>query len=86
MNAARERLNLLIEGEATAETRDKLELVQAKALIEKAERHMDGANADDREDLVNGIEVVKDALQSSDADALKQATDELSELIFYLES
>ncbi len=86
MNAARERLNLLIDGEAIAETRDKLELVQAKALIEKAERLMDGANADDREDLVDGVEAVKDALKSSDADALKQATDELSELIFYLES
>ena len=86
MNAARERLSLLIDGEATAEPRDKRELVQAKALIEKAERLMDGANADDREDLVDGVEAVQDALKSSDADALKQAADELSELIFYLES
>ena len=86
MNAARERLNLLIDGEVTAETRDKRELVQAKALIEKAERLMDGANADDREDLVDGVEAVQDALKSSDADALKQAADDLSELIFYLES
>ena len=46
---------------------------------------MEGANPEDREDLVDNIESVQDALASEDIAALAQATDELSDLVFYLE-
>ncbi|HSH49222.1 MAG TPA: Hsp70 family protein [Halomonas sp.] len=86
LSDARQRLSSLIEGEATSVPSQQREATQAQALIEKAERLMEGANPDDREDLVDNIEGVRDALASDDAAALEQAMDELSDLVFYLES
>jgi hypothetical protein len=62
------------------------ELTQAKALIEKAERLMEDAGEDDREDLVDLIEGLKDAMDAQDAEALRGASERLTDLIFYLES
>ncbi|TDO02523.1 MULTISPECIES: Hsp70 family protein [Halomonas] len=85
LSDARQRLSSLIEGEAQPVQSAQREAVQAQALIEKAERLMEGANPEDREDLVDNIESVQDALASEDIAALAQATDELSDLVFYLE-
>lgn len=60
--------------------------VQARALVEKAERLLDTSSADDREDLVDLIETVHDALASNDTAALAEAVAELSDVVFYLES
>jgi len=86
MAAARERIGALLEGEAGPAAVDKRETVQAQALVEKAERLMDGANNEDREDLVDLVEAVRDALGGNDESALERATGELSDLIYYLES
>ncbi len=86
MSAARERLGALIEGEAEAIGNEQREAVQAKALIEKAERLMDQAGSEDKEDLVDHIEAVRDAVDSGDESALRQAVEQLTDLIFYLES
>jgi len=85
LSDARQRLSSLIEGEAQPVQSAQREAVQAQALIEKAERLMEGANPEDREDLVDNIESVQDALASGDIAALARATDELSDLVFYLE-
>jgi len=60
--------------------------VEAVALIEKAERHLQNAGADDREDLVDGIEAVRDALDSGDDEALADAMGTLADILYYLES
>jgi len=87
MTAARNRLNALLEGEdQVGEARGKRESVQAQALIEKAERLLDSAGPDDREDLVDRIEGVRDALEADDPQVLSAASAELSDLIYYLES
>lgn len=86
LSAARQRLSSLIEGESEPGQSAQREAVQAQALIEKAERLMEGANPEDREDLVDNIESVQDALAGGDVAALVRATDELSDLVFYLES
>jgi len=92
MAAARARIGTLIEGELGAGATDeggdtqRRESVQAKALIEKAERLMESAIPEDREDLVNLVETLRDALDAQDETAVHRATDELSDLIFYLES
>jgi len=54
--------------------------VQTKALIEKAERMLDQASAEDSEDIINLIEAIKDKTD------LKQSMDELSDILYYLES
>jgi len=47
---------------------------------------MESANAEDKEDLVNLVESVRDTLAGDDAEATEQAVAELSDLIYYLES
>ncbi len=97
LDAARERLSVLIDGEAQrtaadatagtdAETSERREVVQARALVEKAERLMVDANPEDKEDLVNLVETVQDALSAADMAGLERAVAELSDLVYYLES
>jgi len=59
--------------------------VEARALVEKAERLLEKAGAEDAEDLVNAIESVKDA-SSGDNGSLQAAMDGLADLLYYLES
>ena len=84
IDAARARLADLTADEAPIPGREQREITQAQALIEKAERLMDTANAEDREDLVDASEAVKDAIARGAA--LADAVSKLSDLIYYLES
>ena len=86
LDAARERLSALIEGEEKEETSEQRDSAQARNLIEKAERLMEAANAEDRDDLVDLIERVQDALAQGDAEQLERGVAELSDLVYYLES
>jgi len=96
LDAARERLSFLIDGESErvfdstsptdTETSERREVVQARALVEKAERLMGSATAEDKEDLVDLVESVQDALAENDIPALERAVAELSDLVYYLES
>ncbi|NEX22420.1 Hsp70 family protein [Thiorhodococcus mannitoliphagus] len=86
LDAARERLSTLIEGEARDVTAEHRGSVQAKALIEKAERLMDTASAEDKEDLVDMTESLRDALEAGDTGAIEEAKSALSDLIYYLET
>jgi molecular chaperone DnaK (HSP70) len=90
LDAARERIAALIDVEpqpaASGESSERREATQARALVEKAERLLEGANADDREDLVDRIESVRDALSNGDPGPLERAVAELTDLIYYLES
>ncbi|MGD8588274.1 MAG: Hsp70 family protein [Chromatiales bacterium] len=88
MEQAKARISELFEGEALVEDElvQKRELTQARALIEKAERLMEGAGDDDREDLVDLVEGLTDAMQANDAQAMQTAMEQLTDLIFYLET
>jgi molecular chaperone DnaK (HSP70) len=60
--------------------------VQARALVEKAERMLEEATPEDREDMVNLIEAIRDGLRSHDLDALERPMAELSDILYYMES
>lgn len=60
--------------------------VQAQTLIEKAKRLLDDANSDDRDDLIDISETLQDALNGHNSAALAQASEQMSELIYFLES
>ncbi|MDP3479191.1 MAG: Hsp70 family protein [Desulfoprunum sp.] len=60
--------------------------VQANAVIDKARGLFDAASEDDREDMIDLIEAINAALSAGDEDELQGQLDELSEIIFYLES
>ena len=59
-------------------------VVEGQALLEKAERLLDKAGAQDAEDLVDAIEAIKDALPGDEA-ALKAAMGTLADLLYYLD-
>jgi len=86
MVAARERLAALTGDEAAAAAPERPELAQAKAMIEKGRELMETANAEDKEDLVNLVEAVEDALAQGDTAAIERSVVELADLVYYLES
>ncbi|HHH39002.1 MAG TPA: heat-shock protein Hsp70 [Sedimenticola sp.] len=87
MEQARARIGHLFEGETVdAEPQQHRAFTQARALIEKAERLMEEAGEDDREDLVDLVESLNDAMNADDLPALRSASEQLTDLIFYLES
>ncbi|MEA3303439.1 MAG: Hsp70 family protein [Pseudomonadota bacterium] len=89
MKAARMHIGEMFDGEILEEeeTQDQQsEVTQARALIEKARNMLDDATADDREDLVDLVESLDRAIEDDDKAALLDASEELTDLIFYLES
>ena len=94
LQTARDRVNALFADEehvlakpaAKVPASDHQLIVQARALVEKAERLLDRAAEDDREEMINLIETIKDAISSSHLDALSEPMTALSEILFYLES
>ena len=76
------------EPAATA-TGHRRSVVEANALVEKAERLLKTAGADDREDLIDGIEAVRDVLTSATADddaALQRCMAALADVLYYLDN
>jgi molecular chaperone DnaK (HSP70) len=61
-------------------------IVQARALVEKAERMLEKASAEDKEDMVNLIETINDVTAKKDFNALSEAVEQLSDILYYLES
>jgi molecular chaperone DnaK len=59
--------------------------VEARALVEKAERLLEKSSTEDAEDLVDAIEAVRDALNGDDA-SLRAAMASLADLLYYLEA
>ncbi len=61
-------------------------IVQAKALVEKAERMLEHAATEDKDDLVNLIETINEAMAHQDFVELKTAIEQLSDILYYLDS
>ena len=60
--------------------------VQARALMDKARSLFAAAGEDDREDMIDLIEAIDRAMAAGDNQLIQEHMDELSEIIFYLES
>ncbi len=94
MIEARERIGTLMEDvpvvaanqEDTAGSNDRQATVQARALIEKAERMLERAEEEDRDEMIDLIEEINDALANGDDSALKTATSQLADVLYYLET
>lgn len=92
LNEARERIGHLFEQkepdaapELDPAKSQQRHITEATALIEKAQRLMAGATPDDREDLVDNIERVRDAIDLGEGQKLRDAANVLSDLIYYLD-
>ena len=62
------------------------EVVQARALVEKAERMLEKASEEDRDEIINLIENIMDALNNNERESLREPCEQLSEILFYLDT
>ena len=62
------------------------EVVQARALVEKAERMLEKASEEDRDEMINLIENIMDALNNNERESLREPCEQLSEILFYLDT
>jgi len=87
---AKERIGQLFgesaEEGANQEIDSRQQVAQAQTLIEKAGRLLESASTDDREEIVNLMETIKDAIAKQDFPALNTPMGQLSEILYYLES
>jgi len=65
---------------------DTREREAARARLERAEQLLENASPEDREDLVDAMETVRDALAADDPAALGPGVSTLGDLVFYLDT
>lgn len=62
------------------------DFIEARALIEKGQKMLDDAAPEDREEIVDLIETINDAIEAEQKEGLTATMTELSEILYYLES
>ena len=55
-------------------------------LLEKAEKLLEKASDEDKEDMIDLIEQIKDGLAGKDFAAVEAATDRLADILYYLDA
>lgn len=92
LEQAKSTLRQLMEGnedkndaEVTGKGQESRERVKARALLDKARSLLPSLEGDDRGDAVDLIEALERALHADNGGKLRQASDELSDLLYYLE-
>ncbi|MGR9106991.1 MAG: Hsp70 family protein [Gammaproteobacteria bacterium] len=68
------------------ETADDEELTAAKKLVEKAQGLLANASPDDKDEIIDLIEKINDAIKIGSIEALQAPMEELSEIVYYLDS
>ncbi|MBF0285028.1 MAG: Hsp70 family protein [Magnetococcales bacterium] len=89
MDLSRRRLDELFGAaggneEEASQTRQRR--VQALALVEKAERLLESAAPEDREEMIDLMEAIRDGLDAENGSAVEESCQALSEILFYLET
>ena len=59
---------------------------EVQSVLKKAENLLDVAEPEDKEELIELSEIIRDALREKDSEKLAEAVSELNEIIFYMES
>jgi molecular chaperone DnaK (HSP70) len=89
LQEARERIGLLF-GETGAETAPEggagAAEAEIAALLDKARGRLDVVGDEDRKEMIDLIEAIRDAQAANDAPAVDQARRQLADLLFYLET
>ncbi len=92
MTEARDRVDSLFDDDKTTtkasntSTPKNVKFEQAQALIEKANQLMEQATNDDKEDIIDQIEQIHAAIENNDEDAISQPMENLTDILYYLES
>jgi molecular chaperone DnaK (HSP70) len=71
--------------EETASRDHRVQISEARALLERSRRLLDKMNAEDREEAIALHEQIEGALNAQDWERLRETTTELADLLFYVE-
>ncbi|NOQ34968.1 MAG: Hsp70 family protein [Methylococcaceae bacterium] len=89
LEQAKQRINALFNDDEKevfdAEDEEHHEIIKATALLEKAKRQMEEASDEDKEDMVDLIEQINDAIKAEDFETLSTTTEELADILYYLD-
>jgi molecular chaperone DnaK (HSP70) len=88
LDQARERIGSLFEGREPGDAAvvDSATDSALAALLAKASAKLDDAGDEDRSEIIDLIETIRDARNSNDTAALEDARQQLQDLLFYLET
>ena len=85
MDEARERIGALFDQPAPA-TGAAASDSELEALLDRASRKLDDVGEEDRSEIVDLLEMIRDARAADDPAALSEARSQLRDLLFYLET
>jgi molecular chaperone DnaK (HSP70) len=85
---AKEKIKSVYEAEflPSAETSESVTVADANALIQKAQAMMNEIPEDDRDDVINLIEDIRDGIGKNDMESLDEAVEHLADILRYHES
>ena len=86
LDEARERIGSLFDGREDESEAEAAAGSALDALLSKASAKLDGAGAEDRAEIIDLIETIRDARSSGDGTALAEGRQQLQDLLFYLET
>jgi molecular chaperone DnaK (HSP70) len=92
MTEARDRVDSLFGDDKTTtkasdtSTPENAKFEQAQVLIEKANKMMEQATNDDKEDIIDQIEQIRAAIDNNNEDAISKPMENLTDILYYLES
>ncbi len=88
LDQARDRIGSLFEGRQPGDSTDDGAAADTEldALLAKASGKLDEAGAEDRAEIIDLIEMIRDARSGGDGVALEDARRQLQDLLFYLET
>jgi molecular chaperone DnaK (HSP70) len=87
LDEARQRIGALLGEQEDVEAADGNAAGEAvDALLAKAGAKLDGSGEEDRAEIIDLIEAIRDARSNGDSDALEAARSQLQDLLFYLET
>jgi molecular chaperone DnaK (HSP70) len=86
LDEARARIGALFADSDETEAGEAVPDAAVAALLEKARGKLDAAGEEDRTEIIELIEAIRDASDSDDAAALQTARKQLEDLLFYLEA
>ena len=86
LDAARERIGSLFEGREAGTAAQAAGGAALDALLSRASAKLDGAGEEDRAEIIDLIETIRDARAGGDDAALEDARRQLQDLLFYLET
>ncbi len=88
LEQAKQRINQLFDDETENSENNEgesEEIVKARLLVKKAKNQLASANDEDKEDIIDLIENINDSIKTGDTDILAKSSEQLTDILYYLE-